>query len=54
MAKAKTENISGAIKVEILVSVAGVGFAYKKGDIVELSIEQSQDFIKAGYAKEAK
>jgi hypothetical protein len=53
MAKAKTETIEG-VKVEILCSIAGVGFGYKKGDVAIVDEATAKDFIQAGYAKEIK
>lgn len=54
MAKAKVVTESNMMRVEILSSVAGNGFSYKKGDVVELDIAMAEDFIRAGYAKEVK
>lgn len=42
------------MKIQILVSCAGVDFAYTKGEVCEVSAEIGKDLVKAGYAEEIK
>lgn len=42
------------MKIQILVSCAGVDFAYTEGEVTEVSTELAKDLIKAGYAQEIK
>lgn len=42
------------MKIQILVSCAGVDFAYTKGEVCEVSAEIGKDLVKAGYAEEVK
>lgn len=42
------------MKIQILVSCAGIDFAYTEGEVTEVSTELAKDLIKAGYAQEIK
>lgn len=43
------------MKVKVLVSVAGVGFSYSPGEVVEdMPKERAEEFIRIGYAEEVK
>lgn len=42
------------MKILILVSCAGVDFAYTKGEVCEVSVEIGKDLVKVGYAEEIK
>lgn len=42
------------MKIQILVSCAGLNFSYIKGEVADVSTELGKDLIKAGYAEEVK
>lgn len=42
------------MKIQILVSCAGVDFAYTEGETVEVNTDIGKDLVKAGYAEEIK
>ena len=42
------------MKIQILVSCAGIDFSFAAGEITEVSTELAKDLIKAGYAEEVK
>ena len=42
------------MKIQILVSCAGLDFSFAVGEIAEVSAELGKDLIKAGYAEELK
>ena len=42
------------MKIQILVSCAGIDFAYTKGEVADVTTELGKDLIKARYAEEVK
>ena len=42
------------MKIQILVSCAGLDFSFAVGETAEVSAELGKDLIKAGYAEEVK
>lgn len=42
------------MKIQILVSCAGLDFSFTKGETAEVTAELGKDLIKAGYAEEIK
>jgi len=42
------------MKIQILVSCAGLDFSFAVGETAEVSTELGKDLIKAGYAEEVK
>lgn len=42
------------MKVKILVSVAGIGFSYSPGEVVDLPRDRAEEFLRIGFAEKIK